>query len=353
VTNAEIVKALIGCYYGGQVGRDQVRLLHGSPREQRMAFLIRLPGSPAWVLRAARSGSPAGEHLSGCAAGGQRELAYGRMATLLRLEDLGYPAPRALRTRDGELCADVNGWCVQATTYIDGTVIRPTPDQLRLLGAALGRLHGLPPTGPAASPGRSCWHTDAAIPATRRLLDGARPLLPADLHGLHAAFADATDAIAASAPCLPEAITHADAWPRNCVQTAPGQVTLIDWDTGGLGPAILDLARALLECHLDSSLPDGDPRAWHIQPDQQRITALCQGYRSQRTPEPAELALLADAIGFGIAFIGAIHLHQALNLGITGPGMDARLARLRNRLAASGEIARVAQGQLRAPASAS
>jgi hypothetical protein len=54
------------------------------------------------------------------------------------------------------------------------------------------------------------------------------------------------------------------------------------------------------------------------------------------------------AAGFSIAFVGAIHLHQVLNLGITGPGMDARLARLRNRLAASGEIAQIAQGQLRA-----
>jgi Ser/Thr protein kinase RdoA (MazF antagonist) len=348
VTDAEIVKALIDCYYGGQVRRGQVRRLHDSPREQQMAFLIRLPGSPAWVLRAARSGSPGGDHLCGCAADGQRELAHSRMATLLRLEDLGDPAPRAVRARDGELIAEVNGWCVQATSYIDGTVIRPTPDQLRLLGAALGTLHGLSPAGPAPAPDRSCWHTEAATPATRRLLDAARPLLPPDLRGLHAAFADATDAIAASAPCLPEAITHADAWPRNCIQTAPGQVTLIDWDTGGLGLAILDLGRALLECHLDSSLPDGDPGAWHIQPDQQRITALCQGYRSQRAPESAELALLADAIGFSIAFIGAIHLHQALNLGITGPGMDARLARLRNRLAASGEIAHIAQRQLRA-----
>jgi hypothetical protein len=102
-----------------------------------MAFLVRLPGSPAWVLRAARSGSPVGDHLCGCAANGQRELAYSRMATLLRLEDLGYPAPRAVRTRDGELIAELNGWCVRAATYIDGTVIRPALDQLRLLGAAL------------------------------------------------------------------------------------------------------------------------------------------------------------------------------------------------------------------------
>jgi hypothetical protein len=54
LTDAEIMKALIGCYYGGQVRRDQVRRLHGSPREQQMALLIRLPGvggagRPIWL----------------------------------------------------------------------------------------------------------------------------------------------------------------------------------------------------------------------------------------------------------------------------------------------------------------
>ena len=276
-----------------------------------------------------------------------RELAHSRMTILQRLESLGYPAPRVIRTRDGELTTEASGWCAHVTTYVDGTVIRPTLDQLRQVGAALGRLHSLPAAGPDPAPGRSCWHIAAAVPATRRRLDAARPLLPPDWHDLHAAFTGATDALAASAPRMPDVITHADVWPRNCVQTGPGHVTLIDWETGGLGPAIMDLGRALLECHLDSNLPDGDHQAWHIHPDEQRITALCQGYRAQRSPEPGELALLADAIGFGIALIGAIHLREALNLGITGPGMDARLARLRNRLAVSKEIARTAVTQLK------
>jgi Ser/Thr protein kinase RdoA (MazF antagonist) len=348
VTDADAIKALIG-RYAKRVDPERVRCLRGSPRQGRMAFLLRLSGATAWLLRAVRSDLPLGDQLSGCAVASQRELAYSRMTTLLRLQILGYRAPRVVRTRDGELTAEAGDWCASATTYIEGSVIQPTLTQLRMLGAALGELHRLPPAGRGPAPGRSCWHAGAAIPATRRLLAAARPLLRPDWRGLHSAFSDATDAIEAGAPSLPEALTHADAWPRNCVQTGPDQVTLIDWDTAGLGFPLLDLGRALAECHLDSDLPNGDPGAWLIQPDPQRITAVCQGYRSQRTLSSVELGLLADAIVFGIAFAGAIHLHQALNLSVTGPGMDARLARLRNRLAAAEDIARTARQLLRTP----
>jgi Ser/Thr protein kinase RdoA (MazF antagonist) len=340
------MKALIGCYFEGQVGREHVRRLNGSLQEQQASFLVRPPHHPAFVLRANRSDSPTGGYLEECAAGSQPELARGRVATLLRLEALAYPAPGVVRARDGELVATVDGWCAHAVTYVDGTVIRPTLDQLRLLGAALGRLHNLPPREPGPVPGRSWWHPGAAVPATRRLLEAARPLVPPGWRALHAAFTDATESLAAGAPGLPYAITHNDAWPRNCVQTGLGQVTLIDWDTGGLGLAVMDLGRALLECHLDSGIPDSDPAAWHIRPDPPRIAALCRGYRAQRVPGPAELGLLAHATGFGIAVIGARHLYQALCLGIASPAMDGRLARLRNRLAAAAEITRMAKREL-------
>jgi Ser/Thr protein kinase RdoA (MazF antagonist) len=346
VTDADAIKALIG-RYTKRVSPERVRSLSGSPRQGQMTFLMRLSGAGAWLLRAVRSDLPVGDHLSGCAVASQRELAYSRMTTLLRLQILGYQAPRVVRTRDGELTAEAGDWCASVTTYVEGSVLQPTLTQLRLLGAALGDLHRLPVAGRGPAPGRSCWHAGAAIPATRRLLAAARPLLSPDWRGLHAAFSDATEAIEASAPGLPVALTHNDAWPRNCLQTAPGQVTLIDWDTGGLGFPLLDLGRALAECHLDSDLPSGDPSAWLIEPDPQRITAVCQGYRDRRTLRPAELARLTDAIVFGVAFAGAIHLNQALNLGITGHGMDARLARLRNRLATADEIAHIASQLLR------
>lgn len=346
MTDADTINALIS-RYAKRLGPERLRLRHGSTRQGQLAFLVQPPRGAAWLLRVVRSDLPVGDQLSGCAVASQRELAHSQMATLLRLEGLGYRAPRVVRTRDGELTAEADGWCARVTTYLEGTVIQPTPGQLRLLGAALGELHCLPSGGPGPgagpAPGQSCWHAAAAIPATRRLLEAARPLLPPDWRELHSAFSDATDAIAAGAPSLPESLTHADPWPGNCLQTAPDQATLIDWDTGGVGLPIIDLGRALSECHLESGLPGGHPTAWLIEPDPQRITAVCQGYRSQRFLTRAELALLADAIVFGVAFGGAIHLNQALNLGITGPGMDARLARLRNRLAAAEEIARTAR----------
>jgi Ser/Thr protein kinase RdoA (MazF antagonist) len=40
--------------------------------------------------------------------------------------------------------ADADGRLISAASYVDGEPIVPTPDQLRLLGDALGRLHALP-----------------------------------------------------------------------------------------------------------------------------------------------------------------------------------------------------------------
>jgi Ser/Thr protein kinase RdoA (MazF antagonist) len=132
------------------------------------------------------------------------------------------------------------------------------------------------------------------------------------------------------------------------VRAAPGQVTFIDWDTGGLVPAVLDLGRALLECQLGSGLPPGQPDAWLIRPDERRITALAEGYSDARPVATAELRLLPQAIRFGIAFVAAVHFRQGLLEGRAGPGMDARLARLRNRLEVSDEIAEIAVGPLSA-----
>jgi hypothetical protein len=85
-----------------------------------------------------------------------------------------------------------------------------------------------------------------------------------------------------------------------------------------------------------------DPAAWHIRPDPARISALVTGYRRERTPTAIELELLQAGIEYGIAFIAAIHLDQALRHGVHGPHMDNRWNRIRNRLAASTDIAAMA-----------
>jgi aminoglycoside phosphotransferase (APT) family kinase protein len=115
----------------------------------------------------------------------------------------------------------------------------------------------------------------------------------------------------------------------------PAEVVLTDWETGGLGLPLLDLGYCLLECHMNP----GRPQAWRIEPDDDRIAAVADGYSRRRIVTPAELDLLLAGIRFGAAFIGAIHFEQALLEGARGAAMDIRLDRLRNRLAVSEAVA--------------
>ena len=203
-----------------------------------------------------------------------------------------------------------------------------------------------------AQPGLAAWHPAAAVAGTLRRLRAVAPLLPGDWRDMHRAFVSCAEAVRQAAPELPEAVVHGDAWPGNAVQPGTGlpgagrpgggPVTLIDWETGGLGLPVLDLGHSLAECHLNSGLPPDKPEAWLGRADAHRIAALVSGYREARELTAAERGLLPEAIRFGAAFVGAIHFEAALTGGASGPAMDARLARLRNRLEISAEVARLA-----------
>lgn len=272
-----------------------------------------------------------------------------RAATLVYLEQQGYPAPQVIRTRTGHLLAMADGWCSLITTFIEGTVLQPTLEQLRLLGAALGRLHTIrsnkvTPDFPAI--GKSNWYPEHALLTGLASLASMEPELSEEWLPFLAAFRQTFQRIGAR-PELPMVIIHADGWAANAVQTKANQVVLIDWDGGGLGLAILDVGRLLLECHLDSNLPPDVPLAWHIQPDASRIIAVVEGYAQQRLPTSAELEMLLDATRFGVAFIGTLHLSQMAQKVPRDQawvrGMERRWARLQNRWAASSDIALLAR----------
>jgi Ser/Thr protein kinase RdoA (MazF antagonist) len=255
-----------------------------------------------------------------------------------------------VRTRTGELIGVAGQWLSWATSVVPGTVLRPTLNQLRALGVTLGLLHDVAATPtelgeavdqtPDGQPvGLSSRHPAVAGAGALARLDAARALVPASLEPMYEAFRQTVITVQDAADLVPETVVHGDVWARNAVQLPGGPVTLIDWETGGLGLAVLDLANCLMECHLDSATPDNDPDAWLITPDEDRIAAVADGYISVRNLSEAEFALLPAAVRFAPAVVGAVHLEVALVDGVIGPTMDARLARLQNRMAVAEEVA--------------
>lgn len=350
VNDAAAVGRILREYHLRGLQPSGIRRLHGSVHGSSVAYRVAPGGRPPVMVRAFRADAPVPAQFSGSAAETMVDWVMGRARTLASLEKTGYLAPRAVRVRSGELVGSTGPWLTWATSFVDGPVLSPSPDQLRMLGTALGALHAAPPAAPAGQePGRAAWHPAAAVAATLARLGAVAPLVPADWRPLHAAFLETARAVQRGASLLPEALVHGDAWPGNAVQTSAEQVTLIDWETAGLGLPVLDLGYCLAECHLDAGLPPDRPEAWLVQPDERRIAAVAGGYSAVRLVTAAERELLPDAVRFGAAFVGAIHLEAALTGGAGGPSMDARLARLRNRLAISDTVAELALRHLAPP----
>jgi len=328
------------------------RLSDSSFEEGYLVYQIQHPDGRSWTARVYRRDRPLPdwfEYFYPWSTPDASDWLLTRAATLVSLEQQGYPAPQVIRTRTGNLLALADDWCSLITTFIEGSVLQPTLAQLRLLGATLGRLHTVNPhwIAPGFPPiGKSNWYPESALSTGLAHLASMEPLLPEEWLPFHAAYRQTFQQIGAS-PELPLTIIHADGWAANAVQTKANQVVLIDWDSGGLGLAILDVGRLLLECHLQSDLPPDVPLAWHIQPDASRILAVVDGYAQQRQLTSAELEMLLDATRFGVAFIGTLHLSQMVQKIPRDQawvrGMERRWARLQNRWAVSSEIALLAR----------
>jgi Ser/Thr protein kinase RdoA (MazF antagonist) len=379
LTDAPVVGRILREYHQRTIRPSDIRHVHGSVRGERVEYQLRRPGGEAVVVRALRADAPVGPQFTGCGTATMVDWLTSRAATLSWLAESGYPAPRVVPTRSGDLVGVAGAWLTLATTFVPGSVLAPDHRQLSMLGDALGRLHSIPADvdgDPGVPVGRSAWHPGGAIPATLRRLDSVEALLPAQWRPLFESFRQTVDAVRQQAGILPRAVVHGDAWPGNAIMAGGGggggaggaggvgaggvgagdvggsavgldggggaEVILIDWEASGAGLPLLDLGRCLLECHLN---PD-QPQAWRIQPDDQRIAAVAEGYSRRRILAPAELKLLLDGIRFGVAFIGAIHFEQALLGGAHGAAMDIRMDRLRNRLAVSEAVAERASPHL-------
>ena len=340
VTDAAVVGRILREY---RLGPVSVRRYHGSVSGTEVGYRLRQPGGAVVLVRAYRCDVLLAPHFRGCGTASVTQWLQGRAATLDWLAAQGYPAPRVIATREGDPIAVAGPWLTLATSDIPGRVLPPGSASSGMLGAALGRLHAL---GPAPGVGLASWHPAAAVPAALGRLDAVAPILPGEWRPLHAQLRRTLLTVRDAAAGLPVAVVHGDPWPGNVVLTGAGEAVLIDWENGGLGLPVVDLGYSLLEGHLDVGLPAGVPEARHIAPDPGRIAAVLDGYARWRRLDDAERAALPEGIRFAAAYIGAIHFEQALLGGVTGPAMDARLGRLRNRIAVSQTIADIAARHL-------
>ncbi len=343
--DAAVAKRILREYHQRGIDPGSFRRLAGSVHGASVSYLVTAADGQRLVAQACRADAPVPVQFRRSSRTTPLDWLVNRAATLCYLEQSGYPAPRAVATRSGDLVGLDGVWLTMATSYVEGPVLRPSVPQLRMLGAALGRLHSLGKAGRTV-PGRAIWDPAEAIPATLARLDRVAGLVPPDWQQMYRLFRETVLAVQSAVGSLPDGVVHGDAWAANAVQTGPAEVILIDWECGGLGVPVLDLGNCLLEGLLDAVPPGSGPAAWNVQPAEDRIAAVAAGYQSHRVLSAGERAVLLPAVRFGAAYVGAIHFEQALADGVHGAAMDARLERLRNRLAVSETVARLAAGHL-------
>jgi Ser/Thr protein kinase RdoA (MazF antagonist) len=235
--------------------------------------------------------------------------------------------PEPVRTRDGALTTSATAESVTRVCSVlrwqYGRIhaASPRPGHLRLLGAAMARLHTqadkwTPPPGFV----RIRWDWETFFGNTMHYgdLDAADiwDVLPASLRRCF-------DEVAARSESLMTALgdfglIHADLHLDNALFAA-GEVRLIDFDDCGYGFRAYELAVALWELRRRDDYP-----AFH--------DALCEGYAAHRRLPPGDLdAFIAvREVAFGLWYVGMSRVNSGFraNLNATAAGIERSLTRL-------------------------
>lgn len=182
-----------------------------------------------------------------------REELTSELDWMAELSRNGVHVPKPLSTIAGDRCLEVAGQLVDMLTFLDGRPLmangqwHPGADPVRVaghIGQALGQLHQLSdhwhrPHGFT----RPSWDA-AGLIGDRPLWDRfwENPALTLAQAKLFRTFRDrAADDLAALGPVLDYGLIHADAVPEN-VMLSGNEVFLIDFDDGGFGFRLFDLA---------------------------------------------------------------------------------------------------------------
>ncbi|MFF7081249.1 phosphotransferase [Streptomyces lavendulae] len=208
------------------------------------------------------------------------------LAVLVDLAREGIPVPAPLSAANGDLVAEVGGHGYCVLPWVDGEHLQGTDlplDQVRDLGALLGRLHeGLRRHGPGPVPEQAPVAKVRDVTEADRAAAGLLSRLPSapvtdfdkaaaealyDRRRLLARYADARpDGEVAAGPY---GWTHGDFQYRNLLRRDGRVVAVLDWDRLGVRPYGEEVART-------AQVQFGVGGAF----DLDRVAAFCSGYRS-------------------------------------------------------------------------
>ena len=196
------------------------------------------------------------------------------------MEAAGLAVPRPRPALSGRLIEEVEGYCVDLISWLDGTPLGITGQPLDLadaedtfeaLGAALAHIHEASDawTLPAGFE-RVAWDREGLVgeaPLWGRFWDN--PSLDAETCALFKTTRARADALLrAEGGGLDYGLIHADLVREN-VLLAPGGLQIIDFDDGGFGYRLFDVATALLKNRDEPDYPALE-------------SALIRGYRARR-----------------------------------------------------------------------
>ena len=149
VGDAAVAKRILREYHQRGIDPGSFQRLAGSVHGASVSYLVTAADGQRLVVRACRADASVPVQFRRSSRSTPLDWLITRAATLDYLEQGGYPAPRLIRTRSTDMVGLDGVWLTLATSYVEGEVLQPSVEQLRMLGAALGRLHSLSVPGPA------------------------------------------------------------------------------------------------------------------------------------------------------------------------------------------------------------
>jgi len=272
----------------GEVNRVRVRYHIGSLVRAR-PLLAGSPLAPKMVLVGSSSGPVVLKRL----APGYDEPAFDHVAHSMhrRLEAHGFPVASLLSTREGGSALRLGGRTFEVSAFVRGGRCDRSAEQTRQAGEALGRYHALLINAhthlggigrSVGEPRTGVYHDDARIRRSLARLPAMLDHPGADelAARLGALYERAAHRARVALEGSEAQIVHGDWHPGNLLYHGGRIVAVLDHESAGLAPCMLDVGNGALQFSIQASGPD--PRLWPTQPDARRLAAFLEGVRGGR-----------------------------------------------------------------------